>query len=380
MLLPTWLKPKYDDCLWLFRIICVDIFRTKPSKLLLNILLYTVILLTTLQSILFVQISTKEYLIKYLPLFCSSFFFLITIYSTPRMADAVIECLESSDVWPINAASTLIEQKIKREALYLDIFIILNTFLSLISGILHALPLDEDREIFYTLATIEDYLPQWKNLLCFIYRCGFVVLPVVIAAPFYMTIYVCSHMRFQVYMLFHLAEFLNQKLITEIKNEKKYNELVKKVLVLSVQKHSTIQRTSSKILKDFQPYVLLFSVSGTLLIISLIFFMISFEGSFEGRYSRIGTMVIAAVLVSIHVIVSGQMIEDITTKAFEDILKSLEWSRWNKENKKIYLIILANNIKPFKLQFSDSIALNYRLALGILKSIYSVMSLLWYIK
>ena len=92
-------------------------------------------------------------------------------------------------------------------------------------------------------------------------------------------------------------------------------------------------------------------------------------------------MVIAAVLVSIHVIVSGQMIEDIvstqmgigfilkvfqTTKAFEDILKSLEWSRWNKENKKIYLIILANNIKPFKLQFSDSIALNYRLALGVI--------------
>ncbi|KAJ3664072.1 hypothetical protein Zmor_008274 [Zophobas morio] len=380
MLLPTWQKPEYDDCLWLFRTICLDIFRTKPAKLLLKILLYTIILLNIIQSIMFLKISTKANWIKYLPMYCSSFFILTTIYSTPRMADAFVKGLESLDMWPINAVGSTIEQKIKRETLYLNTFIILNTCLALTSGILFAIPLPDDREIFYTLATIEDYLPQWKNVLCFVYRCVFLILPIIMPAPFYITGYICCHMRFQGTMVLHHLEQVDQELITNITDEKKYNEIIKKRLIVTIQKHSGILRASRKILKDFHTFVYFFSVTGALLLISLIFFLISFEGSFEERYSRIATMVISAVLASIHVIVSGQLIEDMTNRAFDEVLKSLDWSRWNKENKKIFLILLANSVKPFRLKFSESISLNYSLALAILKSIYSIMSVLWYMK
>ena len=156
------------------------------------------------------------------------------------MADGVVKCLENSDLWPTNAAGSTIEQKIKFEVVYFSTFVVLNICLSFISGILHAIPLDGDREIFYTLATIEDYLPQWKNVLCFMYRCGFLVLPMVMAAPFYITIYICSQMRFQAYMIFHLRELLGQKLVTNITDDKKYNKIIKKILVASIQRHSRI--------------------------------------------------------------------------------------------------------------------------------------------
>ncbi|KAJ3664076.1 hypothetical protein Zmor_008274 [Zophobas morio] len=380
MFLPTWQKPKYDDCMWLFRIICLDIFRTKPVKRLLNILLCTIILQTILQSIIFLQISTRPYWIKFSSMYCSSFFIIISIYSTPRIADAVINCLESSDVWPINATSRTIEQKIKLEVLYLNTFLIVSICMSLTGGVLHTIPLDDDREIFYTIAMIEDYLPQWKNVLCFMYRSSFLILPLLMGTPFYIAIYMCCQMRFQIYMLLHLWESLDQKLITNITDDEKYNEMVKKVLVLSIQKNSRIQRTLRKLINDFKHFVFLFTVVGALQIICLIFFVISFEGSLERRYSRFAMMTIPSGLVFIHVIVNGQMVEDITNRAFDEVLKSLDWSRWNKENKKLYLIVLSNNQKPLKLKFSESVSLNYKLGLGILKSTYSIVSLLWYLK
>jgi hypothetical protein len=49
-----------------------------------------------------------------------------------------------------------------------------------------------------------------------------------------------------------------------------------------------------------------------------------------------------------------------TSQIFE-VLKGLDWYCWNSENKKIYLIFLTNAQKIFKMEFCESVSINYEL-------------------
>ncbi|RZC32866.1 hypothetical protein BDFB_010840 [Asbolus verrucosus] len=61
-------------------------------------------------------------------------------------------------------------------------------------------------------------------------------------------------------------------------------------------------------------------------------------------------------------------------------ITALKWYLWNKENKQIYSIILANAIKPASFKFSERISVNFELGVGIGKLLYSVLSFLKQLK
>jgi hypothetical protein len=92
------------------------------------------------------------------------------------------------------------------------------------------------------------------------------------------------------------------------------------------------------------------------------------------------SLVITAGITFVLVIATGQSVEDVvsllslcifftvalfkTSKMFE-ILKELDWYCWNSENKKIYLTFLTNAQKIFKMEFSESLSINYELGVSV---------------
>jgi hypothetical protein len=43
----------------------------------------------------------------------------------------------------------------------------------------------------------------------------------------------------------------------------------------------------------------------------------------------------------------------------------INWYTWNNKNRKILLIILHNCLVPIKIKFTDSLAINYQLGMGV---------------
>ncbi|XP_044270139.1 uncharacterized protein LOC123014901 isoform X2 [Tribolium madens] len=120
--------------------------------------------------------------------------------------------------------------------------------------------------------------------------------------------------------------------------------------------------------------IMFFSISGVILGVSIIFFLFSFEGSFQHRYPRLVTLVISGGLTFTHVTIAGQLIEEGLT--FIEILSATEWYCWNIQNRKTFALLLQNAQKIFKVQFSENISVNYELGISIGKSIYSMVSVL----
>lgn len=48
-----------------------------------------------------------------------------------------------------------------------------------------------------------------------------------------------------------------------------------------------------------------------------------------------------------------------------EILRQSDWYYWNDKNKKIYLLHLLKSEKPYKLQYSQNVSVNYELGVSV---------------
>jgi hypothetical protein len=63
-------------------------------------------------------------------------------------------------------------------------------------------------------------------------------------------------------------------------------------------------------------------------------------------------------------ITSGQTLQDESERIFSSFL-AINWYTWNNENRKILLIILHNCLVSMKIKFTDTLAINYQLGMGV---------------
>ncbi|CAH1367363.1 unnamed protein product [Tenebrio molitor] len=203
------------------------------------------------------------------------------------------------------------------------------------------------------------------------------------STPCYLVIYITSKMRFQFYMLLHFLKRINSGYetsdINQLINDRQYQEEIKKRLKFCVKWHTQLYEIFHSRNRQLNRFIFLFSVMGAVLGISCMLFFFSFQGSFEGRYTRLVTMIIPMVSIVMHTALAGQLVENISSEAFE-ALKQADWHCWNSENKKVYLIFLGFARNTFKVKFSDSMSLNYELVVSIFKWIYSFASVMVQLK
>ena len=166
--------------------------------------------------------------------------------------------LESVPIWHIDSVGPIVERRLKFQSFYFHTVIIVNVVVSLLSGVLHAIPVEGDTEIFYTLAFFEEFFPAWKTYLCFFYRLGFIFLAVLMPAPFYLIIYASCHFLFQAIMGLEVLQEINK--IKAIKTNQFCQGRIKALLIFCIKRHSLLNRYD-KISK--KPNALWFSGSAT---------------------------------------------------------------------------------------------------------------------
>ncbi|KAJ3666868.1 hypothetical protein Zmor_002295 [Zophobas morio] len=333
------------------------------------------------QTVMFLQKSNIQYFLKYLPAYFLAIFVVLVKFIAPKVVESVSTFMKNLDPWPVDQFGPVLERHIKYHANYFNIFATVTVAVSFISGIFHALPVENDEEIMFTLAFFQEYFPKWKNCLSTVYRLGFLVLPFAMLVPFHIFIYAACHCQQQIFMLLHIIEVINKTAKTEqnrLLRDEKYQKRVTTTFKFIIKRHCHLMKNGRDMVNQLRVYIFVLSASaGALFICGAIY--ITFQGLLKGRYLRLVTLIIPVVLIFVHVFFLGQRIEDMSGQGFE-VLRQSNWYHWNKENKMIYSIILANCKESFKIQFSQSIAIDYKLAVSILKSVYSTLSILGYLR
>lgn len=137
----------------------------------------------------------------------------------------------------------MIQKKIKFEENYIHVFIIISTITGVVSGIFHAIPLEDDEDIFYPLVIFEEIAPEnLKNMLNWIYRISFLVMPVVMLAPFHITIFAINIIRTQLLLLLEVLKKINQGYDTsnDLFNNSEYQKEIKKRLKTCIIRHTEL--------------------------------------------------------------------------------------------------------------------------------------------
>ena len=175
---------------------------------------------------------------------------MVTIYAASNAGELALVFIRQLEPWPINRLGHVLERRIKRQSTYFNILLIVISVVSLISGILHALPIEDDEEIFYTLAFFQEYFPRCQRFLCFVYRMGFVLLSIVMPAPFLISIYVGCHAQYQICMLVHVLKTVNKVNQTEESDlllDKNYQEKTKNLLKFCIKRHCQLTQYVTRI-------------------------------------------------------------------------------------------------------------------------------------
>ncbi|KAH0819022.1 hypothetical protein GEV33_003769 [Tenebrio molitor] len=377
-----WKSVVQDELLWVSRKFSLELFQFAATKLLVRVVIVCFTTFEVFQTFLFLQRFDTYYFIKYLPVYAGMYFIILSLYSISSILKVMSTALD--DLHLIKHSNRETTNRIKMEGLYLNCFMIFTTVAALISGIVHALPVEDDENVFFALAILKEYFPHhWGNWLSWLYRSTFVFISLAMIVPFYAIIHFASYCRFNFYILLNLFQDLSSDHETSDPNRLlgslHYQKQVKKRLIFCFERLVHIYNIISRVNRELQIFIILFSVVGVILGVSIVTFFVSFQGSFEHRYTRLATLILAGVLVFVHIILAGQMIENLTSRLFE-ILKVANWYCWNSENKKIYLIFLGFMQCDFKIKFSESISLNYELGVSIARGLYSVASVMVQLK
>ncbi|KAJ3664347.1 hypothetical protein Zmor_008524 [Zophobas morio] len=379
------INPYQDDSVWLVRILYVDIYLSKFMKICrMAVIAYTLVM-TTLQTFLFLQKFDGIYFIKYLALYAGSVVILVATFAVPyvyRSVAVVINCLDS---WPVVYITNKMKKTIKVESFFVNGFVFLNTLLALFSASLYFVPVDGDDDIFFVFRLCEELFPRWKNLLSWFYRILFLPVAVLMPSVLYLTLYCMTRLRFQFYLLIHLLKVVNESDKEKVDKSvllygQQHQEEITRKLKFCIKRHNEIYEITYTASKKIDTFIFIFSIASAIFGTSIVVFYFSFQGSVEGiRYLGVAALVIVAVAMVVSIFLCGQSIENVSNELVE-VLQQMDWNYWNRENKFLYLMFLSHAQQTLQIKFSNSVALNYELGVSIGKFIYSMLSVMSQIK
>ncbi|RZC38550.1 hypothetical protein BDFB_005961, partial [Asbolus verrucosus] len=274
-----------DDTIKFCRIISLDIFQIKIIRILLFLTLLGLTTLELVQTYLFLEKFDALYFIKYAPAFI-----LLCIITIPYTSNIILKTFEKLSRWEFGCAGPEIERKIKKESKVVTHFFIFYIILGAMSAVFHMIPDADDPDMCYPFMLFEKHFPQWKNYLKNI--------------------------------------DMNLKATDSNTYSEECQNKVKKRLLFCISRLIGFYVEGKKAIRSIKYLIFLFTVIGGLLIISVSFFIISFQDILSGKYLRITTLGLAVFLLPVYLLVTGQEIED---------------------------------IKKFKIQFTENMSINYDL-------------------
>ncbi|EFA04606.1 odorant receptor 272 [Tribolium castaneum] len=375
-----------NDSMKLVRVIAYDTLKFKITKLILFIT-FLVHFSTTLIQVYFVCVDFNVYFfVKYAPAMFGSLFVMVSIIAlfVTAETDMVVRVFRKAQLRKLTVEDGPSFHVFQKECKIFTVFFVLNLIIALFSGYLHALPDDDDREIFYAFAFFEDYCSEWKDFCSFLYRITFLPVAYVMYVPINVFVYAAIHLKSQIYYLKEHLIQINEGYDISNNNDLFYDEnyqrIIREKMIYLYKIHVKLFLAALDIRKLIRGFIALFAIVGCLLGISILYFVMLFQGNLFDKFGRLSTLTVVAFNSFAAVIISGQMIESSSSDDVDAIIYNCNWYDWNEENKRFFLLIRMATMHPFKLQFSQNYAVNYQLGVAILKAMYSAFSLLKAIK
>ncbi|KAJ3619267.1 hypothetical protein MTP99_004964 [Tenebrio molitor] len=294
-----------------------------------------------------------------------------------RMIEDVMEVI---DLWDVKSAGEEVESKIKRESRAINIFVVVNTTAMLVWA--SATVYSVNDEVFFNNWLIQQwFFGQSKFLILFTKLTFFVSAPCMTVHG-YQIIYAFQHVKFQIYMFNKYVEELTKgfktcewKLLSDV-----YQNEVNFRLKFLVKRHCDFLSWKNNLLMKMDHLIIPFSMGGCVigLSIALSFYQLTDE-SHSVMQLRASLFAIFAVTTFWSLITAGQTLQDESERIFS-IFLVINWYTWNNKNRKILLIILHNCLVSMKIKFTDTLAINYQLGMGICKKVYTVVSVFYTVK
>jgi hypothetical protein len=153
----------------------------------------------------------------------------------------IINLFEKVELEKIEKCCITTYKSFKKESQFITFIFIATLLIVLYSAYLHILSNEDDREIFYVLAFIEDHCPHWKDLLILLYKSTFPIVAYVTPLPTYQFLYGITHTKSQIYLVKERLENINTGY--DITNnaklfyDQKYQKIIKQRLMFAHKRH-----------------------------------------------------------------------------------------------------------------------------------------------
>ncbi|XP_068905549.1 uncharacterized protein [Tenebrio molitor] len=382
-----------DDCLKTLKFVSSDVFQYKISKILLWLVLAIHGTITLVGTYFLLGKFNRKQFMNFVPSYLATFYPLLAIWTLLFRGELISNIKNEVEMWTIDSAGEKVHRQIKNQATFMTIFAVVNFLISIVGGCLYLVPLSEDVDTFVAFYLFHNYFPNQEKYLSSIYRMTFLMLGYFMIVHGYQIIYYSEHGRYQSTLLKeHVANLDSCERQT---NEEKlfyddeYQKRIHLRLVFCVKRSVKFVELIERKNREITNLIGVFSICGCLLGIGIVLHLLSGNLT-EGYCLRLALLSIGTAAVFSALFWSGQTVEDQVSVTFREenvlsifqseeivaALHALNWYNFDKNNKKIYLIMLTNAMQTHRVKFTENYSVNYDLGVQIVKSIYSIISVM----
>ncbi|CAH1380429.1 unnamed protein product, partial [Tenebrio molitor] len=188
-----------EDHLKLVRVLGSDIFQTRIGKFLLKLTFIFYLALLVAQLYFFFLAASTTNLIDHAPLFlqmCYAEFAITILLSRNQLVEQIMEVI---DLWEIDSAGEETQQRITREYRRINIFVAVNTILS-VTWATTLVVSHNPTETVFVRHILHLLFPRQANFLLVFFNLTLYLAVFVMMAHAYEMIYTTQHVKFQMYM------------------------------------------------------------------------------------------------------------------------------------------------------------------------------------
>ncbi|KAJ3659729.1 hypothetical protein Zmor_011403 [Zophobas morio] len=369
-----------DDPLHWVRFLSITIFNNKFYRWarIFTLIFQIVNLITDIYF--FVMVFEAAYLYRYLAVFLSQIS--AVLFGIGLLwSEKLFKCLDKefwSMLWSIDTATIKTKRKIQTDFKYITATVVVNTLLGVGAGFM-LIPTRTEQMYQLALVLFRNYFPTYHYILDFFY---FLLFPI----TSYMIINVANMIAYYVYLgksqihlgldvISHMSVDYNDYDEDTLLHSAEYQRVIKRRMAFIVIRHNEllrISRIATNLASQLLPW---FVIGGIVMFLSALsnWYLVEVNIGYW-LYVKNFCWLSTSTLTGALLVHCGQEIEDLTGAMFS-VVNDVPWTSFNTSNKRTMLTILTVAQIPVKLQFTETVSLNYQLGIRMLRNVYSFAAL-----
>ena len=153
-----------------------------------------------------------------------------------------VEALSALQLWTHHNVDEKNARYIQFEIKAVNIYTIVNMICALFAAVVYMFPSENIQQMCFPLNIIEDYAPNWKNELFFMYKMSYPLTALAMTASSNQVVYTACHARIQVYIVLSMKKLLlhidnlNSEKACKLLHDKEFQEHVKRGMISVIKR------------------------------------------------------------------------------------------------------------------------------------------------